>query len=151
MGAPWGIFERGGREIAGVRVPLVALSGIPRRGRCDDEVARERGSAVVTIVGGCALASVLGVAIASVSLGAARSAFVAGVADQAALAAADVRAGLVSGASPCDAATMVAAQDGVRLSECTIEAEAATVTVVDDQAIVSFSSTSRAGPVSLLR
>lgn len=72
---------------------------------------------------------------------------VAGAADAAALAAADVRVGVIGG-FPCDVAAKVAAANGVRLSSCEVDGYIATVSV--ERSVLGFSVSSRAtaGPAS---
>lgn len=120
------------------------LRSIPRRAGTGN--ARERGSAVVTVVVGCALGAALITAILAVGAGTVRSVVVAGVADQAALAAADARAGLVLSESPCAAAAVVAAAHGVRVESCDLVEDSVEVRVIDESGPFPFEASARAGP-----
>lgn len=66
---------------------------------------------------------------------------VAGAADAAALAAADVRVGVVGG-FPCDVAADVASANGATLSSCTVDGYVATVSV--ERSVLGFRVTARA-------
>lgn len=66
---------------------------------------------------------------------------VAGAADAAALAAADVRVGVVGG-FPCDVAAEVAAANGVALTACEVDGYIATVAV--ERSVLGFAVTQRA-------
>ena len=70
---------------------------------------------------------------------------VAGAADAAALAAADVRAGVVGG-FPCDVAGGVAAANGAVLTACEVDGYIATVRVERSVLGISLTSRATAGP-----
>lgn len=130
----------------------MAMRGLFRRRRRvpDNLGASDTGSAIVTLVGACAIAGVLGGTVFMFAFATGRVAFVSQVADQAALAAADAQAGLLPGQAPCVAASLVASQNGIRVEACNIEGETVVVTVVDDSALVVSRASARAGPSSLL-
>lgn len=122
----------------------------PRRRSPDSLGAGDKGSAIVTLVGGCAIACVLGGTVFMFAFAAGRAAYVSQAADQAALAAADAQAGLLPGQAPCAAASSVASQNGIRVEACIVDGETVVVTVVDDSALVVSRVSARAGPSSLL-
>jgi secretion/DNA translocation related TadE-like protein len=93
------------------------------------------------------VAAVAIVAAAAVGLGAGLAARqrVLGAADAAALAAADVAAGVAPG-DPCPTAARVAAADGARLADCTADGLVLTVRVVGAVAGIPLSAKATAGP-----
>lgn len=70
---------------------------------------------------------------------------VAGAADAAALAAADVVAGLVAGTS-CEAAGRLATANGARLDGCSVDGAVVTVRVSSSVGLVPVSASATAGP-----
>lgn len=111
---------------------------------------QEDGSAALLAVVSFALCVVLTGVVVAASVSAADRARVQAVADQAALAAADARAGLNTARDPCFAAERTAEINGVELMSCVVEGLAATVSVKKEAAFGPFQSTSRAGPSVML-
>ena len=110
------------------------------RGRADDVGAASL-AVVGVLVGVVVLASAL---VATGHVLAARSR-VAGAADAAALAAADVVAGLVPGA-PCDRAAALATANRVRLAGCVVAGTTVTVAVADTVGGLAVTGLATAGP-----
>ena len=108
-------------------------------------IGDDRGAGSVLAV--AVIAAMLCVTVASVPLYVvlAKKQALAGAADAAALAAADVRVGLLPG-EPCASAALVASANDVRLGGCDLDGLVVTVTLYDSVAGFDFNVSATAGP-----